>query len=189
MKKSTTKEKILIEGKSLLQRHGLNGFSFQDIANKLEIKKPSLYDHYSSKEVLVLAILKNYDDSFDKWTEKVSVMKPIDQIRAVFDIFYSFSSDKKKVCPILSLTADTNSLSKDVQTEMKAFIDKWLTWLETKVKEGQAKDQIRHDLDVTTLSNFIYSLGMGSQVLARMKNNPTLTTSAGDLLIMFIKKV
>ena len=115
----STKEKILEEGRSLLQRHGYNGFSFQDIANTLNIKKPSVYDHFASKEGLILAILQYYTESFDIWSSSVANLEPLEQIRKVFDVFYSFSCDKRKVCPVLALTADTHVLTPKIQNQMK----------------------------------------------------------------------
>lgn len=187
MKPNGTKEKILKEGRSLLQKHGYNGFSFQDIADLIEIKKPSLYDHFASKEELVIAILKNYSFMFTQWAESISYLSPLERIRKVFDVFYSFTADKRKVCPVLSLTADTHVLSRSIQKEMQDFVDHWLQWLELQIHEGQKNNEIRTDLDAATLSTFIYSQGMGSQFQARIKNDPQLTLSSGDMIVAFIK--
>jgi len=188
MRASGTKEKILKEGRSLLQKHGYNGFSFQDIADKLDIKKPSLYDHFSSKEELIAAIIENYSTMFDAWAKTISSLRPLERVRRVFDVFYSFSSDQRKVCPILALTVDTQVLSKEVQKEMKAFVEKWLSWLEEQIIEGQTRGEIRKDMDAKALAAFIYSQAMGSQFQARIKNEPTLALTSGDMIMALIKK-
>jgi TetR/AcrR family transcriptional repressor of nem operon len=184
---SGTKEKILKEGRALLQRHGYNGFSFQDIADRLDIKKPSLYDHYASKEDLILAILQDYNDTFDRWIMTVKEDTPLQRVQKVFDVFYVFSCDKGKVCPVLSLAADFQGLTKVVQKEMKAFVDKWLHWLELQIAEGQKKGQIRKDMDAKNLAIFIYNQAMGSQFQARVQANPKMTVSAGHNIITFIR--
>ena len=94
MRLTETKSKMLKEGRALLQKHGYNGFSFQDIANILEIKKPSLYDHYSSKEDLIVAILEDYSEKFDHWAEKINSFSPLQKIDQVFLAFYSFSIEE-----------------------------------------------------------------------------------------------
>lgn len=187
MKTLTTKEKILKEGQGLLQKHGYNGFSFQDIAHLLKIKKPSLYDHFSSKEELIIAILKSYSEMFDQWAFSLSELTPLQQIRKVFDIFYAFSSDHCKVCPVLSLTADTQVLTKKIQKEMNIFIEHWLQWLEKKIADGQKIGEIRRDLDPKSLSSFVYSQGMGSQMLARIQKEPALALGSGNMIVSFLK--
>lgn len=183
----STKEKILKEGRSLLQKHGYNGFSFQDIANTLDIKKPSVYDHFSSKEELILAILQYYTESFDIWSDSVANLEPLQQIRKVFDIFYSFSCDKRKVCPVLALTADTHVLTPKIQNQMKLFIEKWMSWLQIQIKHGQKNKTIRTDIKPPILSGLIYNQVMGSQFQARILNDPTVMLKSGDMLIEFIK--
>lgn len=183
----TTKEKALIEGQSLLQQHGYNGFSFQDIAEKLKIKKPSLYDHYASKDELITAIIHDYSTRFDLWAEPLKDISPLDRVRRVFKVFYSFSSDKSKVCPIMSLGADLQGVARSIQKEMKIFVDKWLTWLEQQIREGQDSGQIRKDMEAKKLAEFIYNQAMGSQLQARIKNDPSLTLSSCDQIVAFIK--
>jgi len=187
LKTLTTKEKILKEGQSLLQKHGYNGFSFQDIADLLKIKKPSLYDHFSSKEELIIAILKSYGEMFDQWALGLSELTPLQQIRKVFDVFYSFSSDHRKVCPVLSLTADTQILTKKIQKEMNIFIEHWLQWLEKKISDGQKIGEIRRDFDPRSLATFVYSQGMGSQLLARIQKEPALALGSGNTIVSFLK--
>jgi len=188
MRHIRTKDRALKEGRSLLQKHGYNGFSFQDIADKLDIKKPSLYDHFSSKEDLIVAIIQDYGVMFDTWTHTTSNLSPIARVRKVFDIFYAFISDKQKICPILALSTDIQALSKDIQNEMSVFVGKWLAWLERQIKEGQDSGEIRRDMDAKILSTFIYSQAMGSQVQARIKKEPEIASNSGDMIVALIRK-
>ncbi len=185
--KKTTKEKALHEGRALLQMHGYNGFSFQDIADKLGIKKPSLYDHYASKEDLVIAIIEDYSHRFDLWVPPLKDLSPLERVKKVFHVFYAFTSDKAKVCPILALGADFQSVSRGIQKAMQVFVDKWLNWLEQQIIEGQQSGTIRQDMDARMMTTFIYSQAMGSQYQARIMKNPLLTLSSGEQIVLLIK--
>lgn len=187
MRLTETKTKMLKEGRALLQKHGYNGFSFQDIANILEIKKPSLYDHYPSKEDLIIAILKDYSEKFDLWSKKIDSLSPLQKVEQVFQVFYNFSCDEKKVCPVLALTTDLKVLSKPVQSAMKAFIDQWLAWLCAVIETGQKQKNIRNDIDSFELSQIVYSQVMGSQLQARVKNNPKLILISADVIQNLIR--
>ncbi|MDO4554249.1 MAG: TetR/AcrR family transcriptional regulator [Lachnospiraceae bacterium] len=52
----TTKEKILIATLELATEKGLGNVSLSQIAKKVGIKKPSLYNHFSSKDALILSL-------------------------------------------------------------------------------------------------------------------------------------
>ena len=56
-----TKIKALLEGKTLLQKFGFDGFSFQDIADVLRLRKQSLYVHFKSKEDLAKTTLQRFE--------------------------------------------------------------------------------------------------------------------------------
>jgi len=187
MNKIPTREKILREGRALLQKHGYNGFSFQDIANRIDIKKPSLYDHFASKEDLIISIIQTYNHQFDDWTQKNSPLSPIMRIRKIFDLFHSFSCDKRKICPILALSTDQKGLSKKIQKEITLFVDKWLSWLELQINAGKQQGQIRKNIDTSHLAEFIYSQAMGAQLQSRIQDKPELTLQSGDLIISLIR--
>jgi TetR/AcrR family transcriptional regulator, transcriptional repressor for nem operon len=80
-----TKIRALREAKNLLQTLGFNGFSFQQIADRIGIKKPSLYDHFKSKEELGISLIEEYHESFVKWIETISVFEPRDKVGALFE--------------------------------------------------------------------------------------------------------
>lgn len=188
MRTTDTKEKILKEGRALLQKYGYNGFSFQDIANTVGIKKPSLYDHYKSKDELMVAILVEYGRLFEDWKPKVMSLTPQEKIKSVFKVFYTFSCDHKKVCPVLALITDLKALSKPVQNAMRLFIDNWLSWLTDVVKQGQKQNSIRVDIKAADLSQLIYSQIMGAQLQAKIKNNPELIMEAAEMVSALIAK-
>jgi len=147
-----------------------------------------LHDHFASKDELTISIIRNYSEKFGAWVLTLTEQSPLQKVRKVFDVFYMFSCDKRKICPVMSLIADFQSLSKEVQKEMNAFVEKWLSWVELQINEGQRSGEIRKDMDAKTLASFVYSQGMGAQFQARLMNNPKLTLNSGELVISFITK-
>lgn len=53
------KEEIVMAALALASERGLGGVTMDGIAEKVGVKKPSLYNHFSSKEALVEAMYKN----------------------------------------------------------------------------------------------------------------------------------
>ena len=92
-----TKSQAIETGKALLQLKGFNGFSFQDIADELGIRKASLHYHFSSKEELGLALIADYEDAFSQWCKTVEDLDPMDQLEQFCLIFYRISQDNLKI--------------------------------------------------------------------------------------------
>ncbi len=57
-----TRQQLIDVGADLLCRHGYTGFSYQDLAHELGIRKPSVHHYFAQKTDLGLAL---YD-----WTEQ-----------------------------------------------------------------------------------------------------------------------
>lgn len=171
MSNTSSKQKILIEGMRLLQRRGLNGFSFQDIATRVGLSKPSLYDHFASKEDLVLAIIEEYHRQFDQWTIAQRDEPPLQQILAAFGIFEKFAMDDNRICPVLALGTDLEATTPKVRKSMNGFITYWLTWLEGRIKQGQSSGEINVKLAPKPTAALLYSQLMGAQFQTRIRDD------------------
>ena len=65
------RNEIISHAKNHLQRSGFGGFSFQTLADEVGIRKASLHYYFKSKEELGLELIKEYEHSFEKWTQAV----------------------------------------------------------------------------------------------------------------------
>src|SRR5262249_1988413 len=168
----STKFRAMEEAKSLLQRMGFNGFSFQHIADAIGIKKPSLYDHFASKEELGRELVADYARSFEQWTETIEIFGPREKVGAFFELFFKFSSNSGKICPLSALTADYNTLPKSLKKPLAKVCLLQLDWLKGVIDEGQQKKIFRRDLKSRELAEIVLSVGLGSQLLARALKEP-----------------
>lgn len=64
------KEEIILAALEIASQNGLSGVSMSGIAGKLGIKKPSLYNHFKSKEEIITAM---YQYLRDRSKEKLSL--------------------------------------------------------------------------------------------------------------------
>ena len=67
-----TATKILDVGQELIQTRGYSAMSFQDIAEQVGIKKPSVIHHFPSKTKLGVAIIQRYRDTFASQLEAIN---------------------------------------------------------------------------------------------------------------------
>jgi AcrR family transcriptional regulator len=81
----SSREAIIEAAIHLFNQNGYHATSMQDVAEAVEIKKPSLYHHFTSKEAILLAILEGGMDRIihDVETISTSDLTCADKIKAV----------------------------------------------------------------------------------------------------------
>jgi len=170
----STKIKALREAQNLVQAYGYNGFSFQHIADRLGIKKPSLYDHFKSKEELGLELVQRYHDLFIAWTETIDVFEPADRIGAYFELFFKYSSESTcKLCPLTAMIGESNSLPKNIRKKMAMLYDYQVEWMKKNIEQGQKQKQFRKStMDSEDLAKTVLAIGLGSQLIGRVSDDP-----------------
>ncbi len=76
---SNVKEKILIEGKELLQANGYHNFNIREVAKNSEIAVGTFYNYFSNKDELVREIILNHWNkllsTIDKLTDADDTIK------------------------------------------------------------------------------------------------------------------
>ena len=170
MKIESTKTRALKEAQGLFQRVGYDGFSFQDIADKIGIKKGSLYEHFKSKEELMRYLIAFYFEGLNQWTETISVFEPKDQVNAYFEGLIKYS-DEGMLCPVCSMGKDAGKLSRAVRTKIATYCETQNAWLTRILKAGQKRGQFRKDVSCNELADLVSSVSLGAQLRARALND------------------
>lgn len=73
MKQEDTKKIILKKALELFSERGYDSVSVGEIAQKVGIKAPSLYNHYKSKEDIFQAIVSETAERYEKGTYKIDI--------------------------------------------------------------------------------------------------------------------
>ncbi|MCP3029031.1 TetR/AcrR family transcriptional regulator [Halobacillus sp. A5] len=91
-----TEQKIIDAGLECFAQYGYQNTSLSDIADKVGIKKPSLYNHFSSKEAIFLRVLEEVAQKelehlkgFTEYTQDRSIKE---QIHEVFNLYVDHMS-------------------------------------------------------------------------------------------------
>lgn len=173
--KMSTQQRALAVGKALVQKYGFNGFSFQHVADALDIRKPSLFAHFESKEDLGCQILAVYKQDFQRWTQTIAVFEPRAKIGALFEVFFGFSESPtraSKLCPLSALIADFHTLPKSMQKSLDGLFADQAQWLKQTIAEGQRHGGFRKDTPPADLAELIMAIGLGAQLVARVSKSP-----------------
>jgi TetR/AcrR family transcriptional repressor of nem operon len=169
---SSTKTQILHEASRMLLSKGLNGFSLQELAAELNIKKASLFHHYPSKNALAVELYRFYQEAFVSWTQKYAHLSAEKQILTYAEKLTSWICDKQRVCPVGALSLEWSLVDPALQAEIKKLHliqKKWLTKLfKVILKENGLKVPLQDAV--------LGTMGMiqGSIQLARINHDPEM---------------
>jgi len=86
------KEEILTSARTMIQRVGVGGFSYADLANELGIKAPSIHHHFRTKEDLVAEVVSIYRDAFTANVAALEGPTEMDRLQQYADLFNQTAS-------------------------------------------------------------------------------------------------
>jgi TetR/AcrR family transcriptional repressor of nem operon len=124
-----TKAQILSITSDLLQRQTVNGFSLQDIADRVGIRKASLFHHYRNKETLVADVLENSLNELRKRVESMRAQPAQRQLDAFLDIYQRHIGAGSRLCPVSGVTGDWDHLGEEPRRWALALLNEQYIWL------------------------------------------------------------
>jgi TetR/AcrR family transcriptional repressor of nem operon len=146
----------------------LNGFSLQELATKLHIKKSSLYHYYPSKTALAIELYRFYQQSFLDWVKTYEHLTEEKQIITYAEKLTTWICEKQRVCPVGALSLEWHLVEPELQVEIKHLHELQKTWL-TKLFKGMDVRIPKSDAVMGTMA-----LIQGSIQLARINDDPKL---------------
>lgn len=165
----STKEKILVAAQDLIQTRSFHGFSFQDIADRVGVRKPSLYHYFDSKDAIALAVLERAADWVRAQMAKVDGEDPAARLERYFDMFRHIHGKGERMCPGGSFASLFGGVSSSLQSALHRFTKLHLDSLESIVREGaergqfQIKDQRPRDVAMQ-----IFAGAQGALMIGRL---------------------
>ncbi len=182
MSMPSTKIQLLHEASRMLLDRGFHGFSLQELAVKLEIKKASLFHHYPSKTALAVELYRFYQASFSSWVERHKGLSPERQILRYAETLTKWICEKQRVCPVGALSLEWHLVAPELQTEIRLLHQLQRTWLLGLFQRIPVSVPKAHAVEGTV------ALIQGSIQLARMNDDPTLVLRTLKTYLKSIKK-
>jgi AcrR family transcriptional regulator len=108
---TSTRERLIEIGSDLFYRHGFYAVGLDNIIDQAGVTKTTFYNHFESKEALILEILDHQDhwwrDEFTAKLRKYGGDDPEDQLRAVFDVInVLLNSETFNGCIFVNVSAE-----------------------------------------------------------------------------------
>ena len=110
----STREQILGVARSLIETRSYLGFSFQDVADAVGIRKASLYHHFPTKEALGIAVIRQATQLFKDW-DAARVRTPKDALESYFRMYRDTLKAGSGMCPAGALTPGWDCIDKELR--------------------------------------------------------------------------
>ncbi|MDC1119642.1 TetR/AcrR family transcriptional regulator [Gammaproteobacteria bacterium] len=165
-----TATKILDAGQFLIQTRGYSAVSFQDIATKVGIKKPSIIHHFENKCSLGVAIIQRYRSNFAEQLEAIKNdpdKTSWDSLEFYFSPYFHFASTPDQVCLCGALSGEVTALPEEMRIEVKLFMEAHQLWLKEILINGLNKQEMNFDMPPIQLARMIFNSLQGALLVKR----------------------
>ncbi len=161
--------RVVDAAEGLVQQNGYNGFSYDDVAALVGIKKPGIHHHFPHKEELVAIVAQRYCHRFRERLLKIegSSGAPIERLLAYSVLFEGTFSSERRLCLCGMLGAESDSLPASVVAIAEEFFGINVTWLTNVIRAGQGDGTLRTDTPPECLAEALLCALEGSMVVGR----------------------
>jgi TetR/AcrR family transcriptional regulator, transcriptional repressor for nem operon len=151
---SSKKQEIMQTACDALQKGGVNGFSFRDLAETVGIKSSSVHYHFRNKNELFKAIIIDFRESLaERLTTLAEESDSLQEILfSVVDVFEGVL-DEGKFCLCGMLAADMSHLDEAVVEELRATFKALESWMQATIERLATKDFLKDNLAFILISS------------------------------------
>ena len=183
-----TREKILDAVFKLVYIHGYNGTSMTMILKECGIPKGSLYHYFKSKKEMVLVVVQERINPRMNEFYQLDEENIEDGIEALIVAVLKVSKNEMLVsfgCPLNRLNQEMSP----VDADFDEAIGKIYKRLCTKIKKLLQNSQLKEDVDITSLAEFIIATVWGSLSLSPSNSSTSRYLATIQHLVTYLKSL
>lgn len=174
--RSDTAEQILDLAETLIQTRGYSAFSYQDIADRLGIRKASIHYHFASKAELGIAVVDRYIARFG--TALTAIADDQSQSSMAMLDFYvqpylQFASTPDRVCLSGALAGEMLALPPALRERVDHFFRTHQVWLTKILKRGVARGEFDLPAPAAKVARFVFAALQGALLVKRTTDDPS----------------
>jgi TetR/AcrR family transcriptional repressor of nem operon len=158
-----TRDQAVSAARRLIQTRSYLGFSFQDVADAVAVRKPSLYHYFPSKEALGAEVLSEAAEAFRRWAQLRADREPAERLDAYFAMYRNDIRAGERVCPGGSFVPGWDCIDDDLRRAVREIRADQVLWL-----TGVLGALLPSGKPATALANYVYASCQGALVTARM---------------------
>lgn len=168
-----TRETILGTAIGLFQERGFSGIGMRQIADCLQIKAPSLYHHFTSKEDLARQALQLYREDQAARLSAITAARPAsEQLQMYAELFAGMLDHGNRPCLYLMLVREPSFQEQACIEELQRFVLQNVDWLEGVLREGKEALRLPGGIPERDLAEIIFASFEGNMAVSLMHSAP-----------------
>ena len=166
------RERLLDAAEQLVQTRGFNGLTFQDLADAVGLRKPSVFHHIRNKEELASALIERCGTKHGPEYARVvdSDASAPDKLRRIAAIFEK-GLKQGRPCLLAAIGSGLDSLSESSARELQeaagATVDRFAQVFE----QGSREESLRFEGQPEHAAMGFFAMMQGLQALCRTKGD------------------
>lgn len=189
-----TRSQILQSAFEAFYECGFQATGLNDVVERAGVSKGALYNHFSSKAELGLAVVDEIIAPFirDNWMKNYhGDENPIDlTIKALREINKWLGSQERYYgCPLNNLIQEMSPLDDRFRERLNAVLEEWAGSIADSFRRGQDRGEVDTNVKPDEISWFIITVFEGAIGLVKNTLEPSLFDSATRQLERFLESV
>ena len=180
---------ILDLAATLIQTRGYSAFSYQDIADALDIRKASIHYYFPSKADLGLAAIERYAFQINAQLaalETDGTLSAREMISAYLDYLNQIARTSDKFCLAGAMAAELMALPEGMRNLASVFFREQQEWLARTIKRGFDGGEILSPLSAMQIARLILSAMEGALLIKRTTGDVQQMQDVVDALLLQI---
>jgi TetR/AcrR family transcriptional regulator, transcriptional repressor for nem operon len=174
-----TKDRILEQSAGLFNRFGYAATSLSDVMNATGLEKGGIYNHFSSKEDLMLEsfefAVRAVEERYRSVLETTSRAEALERLNAILGVFQSMvvNPPVRGGCPLLNAAVEADDALPKLRDRVRRAMSGWLTLVKGILERGKLEGQIRRDVDENAIGSILFSTLEGAVMLSKLYRDAT----------------
>lgn len=180
-----TEARLIDVAEALIKERGFHGFSFQDVADRVGIRKASIHYHFPSKAALGKAVVARYRAALRSNAETATALAASAPTQALVQYLVpimAFGQVPEDTCLGAALGGEYLSLPPDLRAEIAAFFAEQQEWLSNHLAAGRTAGAYRFDGDPAQLARLILAAVEGAMLIKRTSGDRTYVGDVVDTM-------
>jgi len=171
-----TREDIINAAIRLFNQSGYHATSMRDIARAVNIKKPSLYHHFGSKEEFTAAVIERYlmlEEAHCRQVLGNVRQAPLKRLRRYFEDLIRLAGQTAPIsgCLLGSLSLEVAGVSPLLQGHLSSSFTSWQNAVAAVLREAMEKGDLPKSIKAATLAGFILNSWEGALLRSQADKN------------------
>jgi len=181
------RDELLDAARPRIQRAGVGGFSYGDLAKELDIRSPSIHHHFPTKADLVAEVTATYRSDFAERVNGIDEPTALARLHAYAQLFNQTAA-AGLLCLCGAIAAEWPDIADRARHEVVAFFDEQHIWLTDQIADGVATGEFRDDIASDDIARVVLAALEGAVLMARPTAAPDLAATVGSAVIALLSR-